>query len=99
MKVVLQTPTQLMVHEGALTTVVVGALVAAAGGGVITLRLADPSTWSGNAGAWLIYLVGGVFIAVGIAFLTLSADRRFLFDRAAGTVRVVVQRLAHRTTD
>jgi uncharacterized protein DUF3592 len=97
-KVVLQTPTQLVVHEGVLTTVVVGALFVAAGGGVITLRIADPSNWSGNAGPWLIYVVGGVFIVVGITLLALSADRRFVFDRAAGTVRVVVQRLVHRTT-
>lgn len=38
-------------------------------------------------------------MVVGIASLLLSADRRFVFDRAAGSVRVVVQRLAHRTSD
>jgi len=97
MKVVLQTPTQLVVHDGVLKTVALGAIFAAAGGGLISLRLAHPSDWSGNAGPWLIYLVGGVFIAVGIALLALSADRRFVIDRSAGTVQFVVQRLAHRT--
>ena len=85
MNVVLQTPTQLVVHDGVLKTVVLGAIFAAAGGGLISLWLADPSDWSGNAGPWLIYLVGGVFIAVGIALLALSADRRFVIDRSAGT--------------
>lgn len=99
MKVVLQTPNQLVVHEGVLKTVVLGTILLAAGGGIITLRLSNPTGWSGNAGPWLIYLVGGVFALVGIACLVLSADRRFVFDRSAGTVRVTVQRLAHRTTD
>ena len=99
MKVVLQTPNQLVVHEGVLKTVVLGTIFLAAGGGIITLRLLDPTGWSGNAGPWLIYLVGGVFVAVGLAALVMSADRRFVFDRSAGTVRVTVRRLAHRTTD
>ncbi|HEV2751541.1 MAG TPA: DUF3592 domain-containing protein [Gemmatimonadales bacterium] len=99
MKVVLQTPTQLVVHEGALKTVVLGTIFVAVGGGVITLRLAYPSGWTGNAGPWLIYLVGAVFVAVGIATLVYSADRRYVIDRSAGSVRIVVQRLAHRTTD
>lgn len=99
MNIVQQTPTQLVVHEGALKTVVLGVIFVVAGGGVITLRLADPSDWSGNAGAWLIYLIGAVFVAAGIASLVLSADRRYVFDRAAGKARIIVQRLAHRTTD
>src|SRR4029077_14493765 len=60
MKVVLQTPSQLVVHEGILKTVVVATIFLAVGGGLITLRLTSPSGWSGNAGPWLIYLVGGV---------------------------------------
>ena len=99
MKVVLQTPNQLVVHEGVLKTVVVGTIFIAVGGGLITLRLTTPSGWSGNAGPWLIYLVGGVCVVVGLAALMLSADRRFVFDRSAGTVQITVQRLAHRTTD
>ena len=99
MKVVLQTPTQLVVHEGALKTVVLGAIFVAVGGGAITLRLADPSGWTGTAGPWLIYLLGGVFVLVGIATLVYSADRRYVIDRGAGSVRLVVQRVAHRTTD
>ena len=99
MKVVLQTPTQLVVHEGALKTVVLGTIFVAVGGGAITLRLADPSGWSGNAGPWLIYLVGTVFALVGVATLVYSADRRYVIDRGAGIARIVVQRLAHRTTD
>jgi Protein of unknown function (DUF3592) len=54
---------------------------------------------TGNAGPWLLYLVGGAFAAAGVWALVLAADRRFLFDRTAATVRIVVQRLAHRTTD
>src|SRR5438876_5956205 len=87
MKVVLQTPSQLVVHEGVLKTVVLGTIFVAVGGGMMTLRLANQSGWSGNAGPWLIYLVGGVFVAVGLASLLLSADRRFVFDRSTGTVR------------
>jgi uncharacterized membrane protein len=97
--VVLQTPTQLVVHEGALKTVALGAIFVAVGGGALTLRLVDPSGWTGNAGPWLIYLLGGVFVLAGIATLVYSADRRFVIDRGGGTARIVVQRLAHRTTD
>lgn len=99
MNVVRHSPTELIVHEGALNVVLVGVIFIVVGGGLITLRLADPSNWSGNAGAWLIYLVGGIFAAVGLASLGMAADRRFVFDRATGTVRIVVQRLAHRTSD
>src|SRR4029077_16408969 len=99
MKVVQQTPTQLVVHEGALRTVVLGAIFAALGGGLIVLRVADPSNWTGNAGAWRVYLVGGMFLAVGIASLVSSADRRIVIDRAAGTARIVVQGLGRRTSD
>jgi Protein of unknown function (DUF3592) len=99
MNVVRQTPNELIVHEGALKSVLVGVIFIAVGGGLITLRLANSSNWTGNTGAWLIYLVGGVLAAAGVWALVLSADRRFLFDRAAGTVTVVVQRLAHRTAD
>ena len=99
MKVVLQTPTELVVHEGALPTAFLGTMFVAMGGGAIALRLAVSTGWSGNAGPWLVYLVGGVFVLVGILSLSMSADRRFEFDRSAQTVRVVVQRLAHRTTN
>jgi len=99
MNVVQPTPTQLVVHEGALRTVVLGAIFAAVGGGLIVLRVADPSNWTGNAGAWLVYLVGGMFLAVGIASLVSSADRRIVIDRAAGTARIVVQGLGRRTSD
>ncbi len=99
MKVVQQTPTQLVVHEGALKTVVLGAIFVAVGGGVIMVRLADPSGWTGNAGPWLIYVVGAVCFAAGIATLWFSAGRRYVFDRVGGTVRIAVQRLAHRETD
>jgi hypothetical protein len=39
-----------------------------------------------------------VFIVVGIVLFALSADRRYVIDRAAGTVRFTAQRLAHRTS-
>ena len=85
MKVVQQTPTQLVVHEGALKTVVLGAILVAVGGGLIVLRLADPSGWTGNGGPWLIYVVGMVFGLAGgprqstpffrMVFLAKSGDR------------------------
>jgi hypothetical protein len=76
MNVVRQTPTQLVPHEGMLKTVVLGALFAAAGGGVLTLWVTDPTSWSANGGRWLIPLIAGLFIAVGVALLVLAADRR-----------------------
>jgi Protein of unknown function (DUF3592) len=99
MKVVQQTPTQLVVHEGALRTALLGTIFAALGGGLIILRVADSANWTGNGGAWLVYLVGGMFLAVGIASLVSSADRRIVIDRAAGTARIVVQGLGRRTSD
>lgn len=99
MKVVLRTPTQLVVHEGALRTVAVGTVFLALGGAAMVLRIAEPTGWTGNAGAWLVYLVGGLFVAVGLASLGLSADRHVFIDRSAGTVNLVVRRLSHRRSD
>jgi len=82
-----------------LDTVVLGALVAATGGGVLTLWFTDLTSWSGNGGPWLIPLLAGLFIAVGMALLVLSADRRVVIDRSSDTVRFLVQRLAHRRSD
>jgi hypothetical protein len=98
MKVVLRTPTRLIVHDGAFKTVLIGAIFIAAGGGLITAWRIDPSGWSGNGGPWLIYLVGGLFVLVGLVALAMSADRRYEFDRTTQTARMVVRRLAHRTS-
>ncbi|MFI5312193.1 MAG: DUF3592 domain-containing protein [Gemmatimonadales bacterium] len=96
MKVVRQTPAELVVHDGAWMTALLGFIFVSAGGGFIALRVLHPEGWSGNGGAWLVYFVGGVFAVVGVVTLILSADRRFVFDRPAHVARVVVQRLAHR---
>jgi len=96
MKVVLQTPAALVVHDGRWKTVLMGFLFIVAGGGAIALRVEHPEGWTGNGGARLVYLVGGTFAAVGITLLALSADRRLVFDRPAKVARMVVQRLAHR---
>lgn len=96
MKVVRQTPAELVLHDGPLGTVLVGAIFLAVGGGAITLWIVDPSGWSGNGGSWLVYLVGGLFALVGVVMLSLSADRRYAIDRTAGTARIIVQGLVHR---
>jgi len=98
MKVVLRTPTQLVIHDGALGSAFMGALFIAVGGGAITLWIKDPSGWSGNAGPWLIYVVGGLFALIGTLVLSLSADRRYVIDRTAGTARIIEQHLIHRRT-
>ena len=96
MKVVLQTPTQLVVHEGALRTVVMGAMFIALGGGSIALWFADPSGWTGTGGPWMIVVVSAVLVGLGLLLLVFSADRRIEVDRASGTVRLLVRRLVHR---
>jgi hypothetical protein len=98
MQVVLQTPSELVVHDGRWTTVLLGAVFGAMGGGVMWLRWTHPTGWSGNAGPWLVYVVGTVFVVVAIVIFWLSADRRYIVDRAAHTVSIVVQRLMHRQT-
>lgn len=95
MQVVLQTPSQLVVHDGRWTTVLMGAIFSAAGGGFMWLRWSHPTGWSGNAGPWLVYVVGSAFVAVGILIFWFSADRRYVVDRATHTVSIVVQRLVH----
>jgi hypothetical protein len=98
MQVVLQTPAELVVHDGRWTTVLMGAIFSAMGGGVIWLWWTHPTGWSGNAGPWLVYLVGTVFVVVGVVIFWFSADRRYIVDRSARTVRIVVQRLVHQQT-
>src|ERR1019366_9572306 len=98
MQVVLQTQTELVVHDGRWTTVLMGAIFSAMGGGVMWLRWTHPTGWSGNAGPWLVYLIGTVFVVVGVVIFWFSADRRYIVDRSARTVRIVVQRLVHQQT-
>jgi uncharacterized protein DUF3592 len=97
-QIVLQTPSELVVHDGRWMTVLMGALFTAMGGGVMWLRITHPTGWSGNGGPWLIYVVGTMFVLVGMLIFWLSADRRYVIDRGAHTVSMIVQRLVHRTT-
>jgi len=98
MKVVLQSPAELVLHDGALGTVLMGALFLSVGGGAITLWIVDPTGWSGNGGAWVIYFVGGAFLLIGLALLALSADRRYEIDRGTNKATFIVRRLLHRTS-
>ena len=90
MKVVLSSPTLLVLHDGALPTALLGAIFVAVGGGAITAWRVDPADWHGNAGPWLLLVVGGLFVAVGILLFALSADRRYEIDRSTGTARFIV---------
>lgn len=96
MQVVLQTPSELVVHDGRWHTVLFGALFAAMGGGVMWLRWTHPTGWSGNGGAWVVYVVGSMFVMASGVIFWLAADRRYVVDRATHTVALVVQRLVHR---
>jgi hypothetical protein len=97
MQVVLQTPSQLVVHDSRWSNVLMGAIFTAGGAGFMWLRWTHPTGWSGNGGAWLVYLVGSVFVGIGALVFSLSADRRYVIDRTARTVSIVVQRLVHQT--
>ncbi|MGH7654404.1 MAG: DUF3592 domain-containing protein [Gemmatimonadaceae bacterium] len=96
MQVVLQTPTELVVHDGRWHNVVLGALFAALGGGVMWLRWTHPTGWSGNAGPWVVYVVGTMFVLASGVIFWVAADRRCVVDRTARSVALVVQRLVHR---
>jgi hypothetical protein len=98
MQVVLQTPTELVVHDGRWHTVLMGGFCCAIGGGAMWLRWTHPTGWSGNGGPWVVYVVGGVFTIVGLAILWFAADRRYVVDRGARTVSIVVRRLVHQRT-
>ncbi len=75
-----------------------GALFMSMGGGIMWLRWTHPTGWSGNGGAWVVYVVGTGFLLVSILIFWLSADRRYVVDRSTRTVSMIVQRLVHRTT-
>ena len=98
MQVVLQTPSEIVVHESRWGLVMMGALFSAVGFGFIWLRVSHPDGWSGNGGPWVVYVVGGIFGVAGLLMLYFSADRRFVVDRSARRVSIVVQRLLHRQT-
>jgi hypothetical protein len=98
MQVVLQTPSQLVVHDGRWTTVLIGAVLGALGGGVMWLQWTHPGGGSGNGGPWVVYVVGSMFVAASLLVFWFSADRRYVIDRAAHMVTIVVQRLVHRQT-
>lgn len=96
MQVVLQTPTELVVHDGRWSTVLMGAIFFAMGGGMMWLRWTHTTGWTGNGGPWVVYVVGTGFVAASGFLFWISADRRYVVDRAAHTVSIVVQRLVHR---
>ncbi len=96
MQVVLQTPSELVVHDGRWYTVLFGAIFLSLGGGVMWLRWTHPTGWSGNGGPWVVYVVGTMFVLASGVIFWLSADRRYVIDRATRTVSIVVQRLVHR---
>lgn len=98
MQVVLQTSDQLVVHDGRWSMVLMGALFSTLGGGVMWLKWTHPAGWSGNGPLWLVYVIGAAFFLAGMALFVMSADRRYVVDRAAHTVSIVVQRLVHRQT-
>jgi hypothetical protein len=98
MQIVLQTPSQLVVHDGRWSTALIGMLFTSVGGGFMWLRWTHPAGWSGNGGPWVVYVVGTVFCLVGVFSFWLSADRRFIVDRSTHTVSIVVRRLVHQTT-
>lgn len=75
-----------------------GAVFGAMGGGVMWLRWTHPQGWNGNAGPWLVYVVGTAFVLVGGLCMWLSADRRYVIDRTARSVSIVVQRLWQQRT-
>ncbi len=96
MQVVLQTPTELVVHDGRWGNVLMAAVILALGGGAIWLQWTHPTGGSGNGGPWVVYVVGSAFVIASGVIFWLSADRRYVVDRAAHTVSIVVQRLVHR---
>jgi len=96
MNVVRHTASELVVHEGIFATALIGAVFAAAGGGVITAFSTSRTGWS-VASAAIVYLVGGLFGLIGVVLLAVSADRRFEFDGVTRTARMIVRRLLHRT--
>jgi len=98
MQVVLHTSDEIVVHDARWNMVVMGAAFLAMGGGAMWLRWTHPTGWSGNAGPWLVYVVGIAFVVAGGLIFWFSADRRYIVDRSAKTVSIVVQRLVHRTT-
>ncbi|HXD23813.1 MAG TPA: hypothetical protein VN613_10705, partial [Gemmatimonadaceae bacterium] len=96
MQVILHTPSELVVHDGRWHMVVFGAVIGAMGGGVMWLRWTHPTGWSGNGGPWVVYVVGTMFVGASALIFWLSADRRYIVDRTARSVALVVQRLVHR---
>jgi hypothetical protein len=96
MQVVRQTPTELVVHDGRWGTVLLGSILLAMGGGMMWLQWTHPGAGSGNGGPWVVYVVGSMFVLGGTLAMWLSADRRYVVDRTARTVSIVVQRLVHR---
>ena len=94
MQVVLQTPSELVIHDGRWHTVLLGALFLTFGAGALWLVITHPTGWSGNAGPWLVYLVGALFVLAGCLIFWFSADRRYVIDKSDHTVSMVVQ-LAH----
>ena len=75
-----------------------GAVFSVMGGGVMWLRWTHPTGWSGNGGPWVVYVVGSAFAIAGVVIFWTSADRRYIVDRSARTVRIVIQRLVHQQT-
>jgi len=86
MQIVAQSSDRLLLHESPWGFRAMGALMA--GVGITTLVFMIRGGHSGEHNAWVAFLVGGAFAAIGIALLATAADREVLFDRITKSARV-----------
>src|ERR1700677_2598957 len=96
MEITEQTPDVLIVHQGAWTTRIVGAVGVIVGGCIAALlHKASPGTLHGSIAVG--YGVSGIFFVLGAVLFAKAADRLIVFDRAGGVVRLITRGLRGRT--
>jgi hypothetical protein len=90
MRIAEEAPGRLVLHESPWGVRAAGVLLAALGASVLLMVVAGGhGGGSADGTVWVAYVVGGAFVAGGVAAVLTAADCRVEFDAAAAMVRMI----------
>jgi Protein of unknown function (DUF3592) len=90
MRIAEEAPGRLVLHESPWGVRAAGVLLAALGASVLLMVVAGGHGGGpADGNVWVAYVVGGVFVAGGVAAALTAADYRLEFDAAAATVHMI----------
>lgn len=90
MRIAEEAPGRLVLYESPWGVRAAGVLLAALGASVLLMVVAGgPGGGPAGGNEWVAYVVGGAFVAGGVAAVLTAADYRLEFDAPAATVQMI----------